>query len=945
MLTDTAYDQLVMDAQTACSANKCFLGGKAYNLAWMTRHQYQVPPWIVLTTASFEQQLAYCQLTDKVRTLDQLSPAEQRKQCAYLCQQLSASNLAPHLAAKLKHALAELPKGRLAVRSSAADEDSTTLSFAGQLDSYICLESYPDIAQAVIKVMASGFGERAVRYRQQHQRALSQTTLAVIVQTMVEGECSGVFFTAHPINGSRKHGLISACYGLAEGVVAGTADCDEFTVDLFSEEVKPQIHQKQFQIVYAENSGQGTERLPVAETLQTKPCLSSQQIQRIKQQGFQIARQLGRPQDLEWTFVNDQLYWLQTRPVTSLPAPENPIGQRQVWDNSNIQESYCGITLPLTFTFALRAYHTVYQQTFQLLGVSKRKLQALQPALSHMLGLIQGRVYYNINHWYAALQILPGFKTNKSDMERMMGLQDPVDFIEGQPDNWRQRLVRLPDSLHALSRLCWGFMTMDRRVRNFESHFESIYQQVNRAQLHTQSIAELMAQAEWLQRQLLDNWQTPIINDFMVMMTNGRLHRQLQALGIDNAEALQNNLLAGETLASTEPTKHLMKLCDYIRNKPGLARLLSGLANDEVMPAIQYRYPEFYQRCQNYIEAFGDRCMGELKLESTTLRQDPRFLVALLKNYIAHPNLSLSTLGKTERDLRTQAEATVRQQLMLLPLGKYRCHYHRIWKLLKLWRKAVKNRESMRLARTRAIGLIRDIYREVGQQLAFYGVLAEPEDIFYLTVTELEQYMQGTAVQTEWQSLVSTRKAEYSQYQQQDLPHHFQTIGPVYLHNAFKPAATSDCLSTHNNKTTSEAQELNGIGCYPGEVTAPIKKIFSPDDDLDLQGHILCTVRTDPGWAPLFPTAAGILVERGSTLSHSAVVARELGIPAIVNIPGLTQQLETGQWVTMNGTTGSIQLQENPQATKQTDAELSPTSQDTKQRDSKTKDVLEEMSA
>ncbi|MGI0119259.1 PEP/pyruvate-binding domain-containing protein [Zooshikella sp. RANM57] len=942
MMADMSYEHMVLDAQSACSADKSLLGGKAYNLAWLTRNQYQVPPWIVLTTTSFEQQLAYCQLTDQVLNLDQLSPADQRKQCADIRQKLAQSTLAPHLAAKLKHSLAELPKGRLAVRSSAADEDSTTLSFAGQLDSFICLEDYPDIANAIINVMASGFGERAVRYRQQHQRSLSQTTLAVIVQTMVEGECSGVFFTAHPINGSRKQGLISACHGLAEGVVAGTADCDEFTVDLFSEEIKPQIHQKQFQIVYAQATGQGTERISVPEALQEKPCLSPQQIQLIKQQGFQIARQLGRPQDLEWTIAHDQLYWLQTRPITSLPAPEHPIGKRQIWDNSNIQESYCGITLPLTFTFALRAYQTVYQQTFQLLGVSKSKLRALQPALSNMLGLIQGRVYYNINHWYAALQILPGFKTNKADMERMMGLQDPVDFIEDQPDSWQQRLTRLPDSLHALSRLCWGFMTMDKRVRNFESHFENIYQQVNRAQLHTQSIAELMAQAEWLQRQLLDNWQTPIINDFMVMMTNGRLHRQLQALGINNAEALQNNLLSGETLASTEPTKHLMRLCDYIRNKPGLARLLTGLANDEVMPAIQYRYPEFYNRCQDYIEAFGDRCMGELKLESTTLRQDPRFLVALLKNYTANPNLNLSTLGKTERDLRTQAEATIRQQLMLQPLGKYRWRYQRIWKLLNLWRKSVKNRESMRLARTRAIGLIRDIYREIGQQLAFYGVIAEPDDIFYLTVTELEQYMQGTAIQTHWQSLVTTRKAEYDEYQQQDLPHHFQTVGPVYLHNEFSANTLSrfDEAMPYDTCTSSNTQPLKGIGCYPGIVTAPIKKIFSPNDDLDLQGHILCTVRTDPGWAPLFPTAAGILVERGSTLSHSAVVARELGIPAIVNIPGLTQQLETGQWVTMDGTTGNIQLQQTPVTTKQTPAELNSQSEVTEQKTNKA--VLEE---
>ena len=101
--------------------------------------------------------------------------------------------------------------------------------------------------------------------------------------------------------------------------------------------------------------------------------------------------------------------------------------------------------------------------------------------------------------------------------------------------------------------------------------------------------------------------------------------------------------------------------------------------------------------------------------------------------------------------------------------------------------------------------------------------------------------------------------------------------------------------------------DLKGIGCYPGIVEENIRLIFSPEDELCLDGQILCTVRTDPGWAPLFPTAGGILVERGSTLSHSAVVARELGIPAIVGIPGLTQSLRNGERVRMDGAAGTIE--------------------------------------
>jgi pyruvate,water dikinase len=83
--------------------------------------------------------------------------------------------------------------------------------------------------------------------------------------------------------------------------------------------------------------------------------------------------------------------------------------------------------------------------------------------------------------------------------------------------------------------------------------------------------------------------------------------------------------------------------------------------------------------------------------------------------------------------------------------------------------------------------------------------------------------------------------------------------------------------------------------------------IESPRDDLDVGGRILTAMRTDPGWTPLFPSAAGILVERGSTLSHSAVLAREFGIPAVVGVPGLLEALRDGELVRLDGGAGTIE--------------------------------------
>jgi rifampicin phosphotransferase len=100
---------------------------------------------------------------------------------------------------------------------------------------------------------------------------------------------------------------------------------------------------------------------------------------------------------------------------------------------------------------------------------------------------------------------------------------------------------------------------------------------------------------------------------------------------------------------------------------------------------------------------------------------------------------------------------------------------------------------------------------------------------------------------------------------------------------------------------------LAGTGCCPGVAEAELCVILSPDDDLSVNGKILTTVRTDPGLGPLFPSAAGLLIERGSTLSHSAILAREFGIPCVVGIPGLLATVRHGERVRLDGGSGRVE--------------------------------------
>jgi pyruvate,water dikinase len=911
--TQTQTTPRFFSQDQAVFLNPDLLGGKAANLAWLTREGFPVPRWWVATTGAFHDILVFNDLTAWVdQQIDHIGSGDDLKLLEKIATDIGDRIRNAELPASLIEQIAEALVGQeqtfFAVRSSVLGEDAQGASFAGQMDSYLFQRGLDAICESLLQVAASAFNGRALQYRVSKGIPLSDIQAAVIVQEMVEGEVSGVMFTAHPGNGSRRHALISGAWGTGEGIVAGLCNTDEFTVGLFDNQIEETLADKDLAVVFDRDNNRGTLEQPVPDSQRHIACLSETQTIELKDLGLRIAQLRREPQDIEWTLRDDQFHILQTRPVTRLPAP-NPAscstpGRRLVFDNSNIQESYCGVTTPLTFSFANRAYAKVYEQTMRVLGISTSEIERHRDMLDNMLGLINGRVYYNINNWYRGLLMLPSFNSNKADMERMMGLTDPVDLVTDTRATTGEKLRKLPQILRALFHLLRGFRRMDTLVADFRAMFDRTYQSIRRDQLHTLTPGELIAEARRLDAELLDRWTSPILNDFYVMMMNGRVHGALVAAGFEQPSVLQNNLLSGEEgIESTEPTKVLLELCAIVRKSPDLRRLLETPADGknasqgDLLGQIQVLDPGFHLRCLDYIERYGDRTMGELKLESVTLRQDPSFLFSILRNYLTRDDLTPETLAANEARFRAEAEeeafTTIKEKLGRRALRRFRKHLDKL-------RDAIRNRENMRLARTRMFGLYRELFLELGKQLAFHDALDQPRDIFWLSLEEIYAWNDGRAVQARLKPLVACRREEYADYEGDEPPHHFWTWDVVYLQNQF--------AYPHEVVTQGDGDgDLQGTGCYPGIVDNKVRLIFSPEDELSLDGQILCTVRTDPGWAPLFPTAGGIIVERGSTLSHSAVVARELGIPAIIGIPGLTKILADGERVRMDGARGTVE--------------------------------------
>ena len=880
------------------------IGGKARGLARLDGlDATNVPPWFVVGAEASVAHLGRAQLLEEaLRGLycDDGETPDFEAYGARIRRGITSTEITSTLRDSVASALDELGDGPYAVRSSMVGEDSADLSFAGQLSSYLYVGDTDDVIDKIRLCWASAFSARALSYRwrglQQRDAALAPSIprVAVIVQQMITGEVSGVAFSAHPVTGRRDHVLIHGTWGLAEGVVSGHCDVDEFVWTPDDGEISSAIANKDIAIVKSQTHEPGTQQVEVDEDRRTQRCLNADQVTRLGTTVRAIADAFGPPQDIEWTLCDDAFFILQARPITALAQQQSDDGPRRVFDNSNIQESYCGVTTPLTFSFAQQAYASVYEQTMRALRISDAVIDDHRDMLRNMLGIVRGRIYYNINNWYRGLLLLPSFGRNKEDMEKMMGLDVPVDFVEDQVLSLGQKLRRLPSVLSAFVWLLIGFRSLPRGVPKFLDDFERAYAKIDRQHFASATFSELMDILEQLRHEMLENWSTPIINDFYVMMAMGRLRRLVESSGVTNPDEVANNLLSGEEgIESIEPTRFLMRLArDAGENDP----LATTLKNDPPLQAlarVDAEHPEFSEKLQEYIERYGDRVIGELKLETVTAREDPSFVVHVLRNYLARPDLDPDRLAKREKELRQSAEEALSKNLGII--GKFRAS-----RIIDTARRAVKNRENMRLARTRMFGLYRDAYRAIGERLFEVGKLDHPRDIFYLTTDEVLAYYEGRAASAELQPIVNARRQEYAGYEEMNLPHHFETRGPVYHGNRYLPPK-SETLEP------SDSAILQGTGCYPGRVEAPLRVVMSPADNLDMKGHILTTLRTDPGWAPLFPAAAGILVERGSTLSHSAVVARELGIPAIVGVPGLLNRVRDGERVILDGAAGTVE--------------------------------------
>jgi phosphohistidine swiveling domain-containing protein len=862
------------------------LGGKARALFDLRSKSIHIPQWFVVSPEAFEASL----------------PPELQKDW----NELTEESITPFfdrvvLSNELVQTITQATKmvagarDSLAVRSSARGEDGSEHSFAGQLESFLNVP-VSEVANHVLRVWRSGFDSRVWTYRREKGLTIRPDLPAVLVQRMVEPSVSGVAFGADPVTGRRSIAVVSGVYGLGTALVGGDVDADTFHVDRTGKIVDRKIASKKvFHIRCNDKAGVMVADIPSDKS--QRPCLSDDEIKDIAELARQLAAARGTPQDIEWALSEGVLYLLQSRPITSLARVPDPDGNLVIWDNANIAESYGGTTTPLTFSFVCRIYEEVYRQFCLILGVSAQKVEDNAEVFRSMLGYIQGRIYYNLLGWYGVLSLLPGFAVNRRFMEQMMGVKEEL------PKELEERFTKaslgakIQDAL-ALVRTLLGLVVhlilLPISIRRFYARLNDALGTlpVPPSEMRTDELADYYAK---LEGKLIKKWDAPLVNDFFAMIFYGVLRSLCRSWLQDESGTLQNDLVAGEgCIISAEPARRIGAIAQLVAKDNELCRCLRE-CNRTVIESQLAHHPDIQQQFDSYLEKFSDRCLEELKLESETLADDPTVLYRTVGQYALalKEGRSSSTAASREERIR-DIENKIRKSFERSPFKKAFFYF-----VSNQARKRVRDRENLRFERTRLFGRVRRVFLEIGRRLTESKSLDNARDVFFLELNEVLGFIKGTATTADLKSIVAVRKQELERYKNiLPPPDRFETRGAVHL----------SPLSTPQKQAASQATEgdLRGIGCSPGIVQGPVRVVTDPRGVELTRGEILVAPRTDPGWIMLFPVAIGLLVEHGSLLSHSAIVSRELGLPAVVAIPGLLASLKDGDWVELDGTTGTV---------------------------------------
>ena len=787
-----------------------------------------------------------------------------------------------------------------AVRSNFSTEDGGEHSFAGQFLTRLNVKR-EKVQEAVQEVFASYAGsleykEKANRGKEEYcptkrekgeqekeeqqekaeQKKLESSIETVLIQEMLFPEKSGVLFTKNP-KGILSEMVVVLGQGLGDKVVE-----DQENVLTY--------HYFPGECLYQEGRGQSC----MSEQAQESPGLGleEEELKTLFTLGEKIEQFFQKPMDIEFAIEKGKVYILQAREITTLEK-HLPI---RILDNSNISESFPGICLPLSESFAGEMYSGIFTSLGRrFLG---KKVSSYEELFQRMVGGFSGRMYYEISSWYDILRLLPFSRKIIPVWQGMLGVSnEEISFSKKKPSFFLKCRIALL--------FCYYFFVSQRKMKELDRFFHERYASYSKRVDEEKDAQALYRIFLEMKEDLLREWDITLMND-MVSFISTHLYGKKTAFSLETMKPVRA-LSALKTVAE----KHGLDSEEYRREK------------------------------KSYISAYGDRIVGELKLETRTYRTNEELLDRWILDSLETETAERYELSEAKHSL---GKACVEKNCAETNFSEKDCEETSCSKkpfeqkqrksfLYRLAESSCNNREISRLHRTRCFGLMRRIVDKIGEKTIGF-------DLYYLSLNELKELLFSGK---DFSLKIAREKELRKAYERLPVLSRVKLLGKVdrdplageirVLNYKFvkgkgsreeKSGKSEDIFSSESmnleRKEEGEAHDriagreevdstprvFFGRGVSKGVFRGEVLKIKSLQEvrATEAKGKILLSYSTDPGWFPYLNMAGGLITERGSLLSHSAILARELEKPAVVNIPNIMAELHSGDIVEIDGDLG-----------------------------------------
>lgn len=863
-----AGDPLVVDLRQVDATLRSLVGGKAASLGRMTQAGLPVPSGFCVTTAAFAEFLASCPKDNERHTGLGSTVARDRDRSEF--------PMPPVVEEAVRKAWRALGEDRAyAVRSSATVEDGASHSFAGQFDSFLNVQGEAALLTSIRKCWLSLFSERALAYQRNHGLSPRRAAMAVLVQEMVPADAAGVLFTVNPADGGANRLVIEAVPGLGDRLVSGQVTPDCLALE------KPSL------------------RLLTPPSANATPALSESMARKLGSLALEVERLFGQPQDVEWAIRDDRVFLLQSRPVTTPLLPATRSSQptltdsgapTDLWTNANVIEALPDVVTPMSWSLMQILLSDFLYPLMRRLG------QKVGPP--PLIDLIAGRAYMNLGLVRGLVQRVGLVEIDFASA--FGGHYEPAGKPR-EPGSIALRRLLNPRNLGLALRLgFWmvpGLLGQQRLLERWGQRVFAGIAQTPPSRLTDDQLATFPAtilrnasRGEGERTWAAAAWMGACAAGGSTAVF------QLARRWLDDRDGcLANRLLSGTgDMRSAENGLALSRLAAWVKQRPPLAQsVLAPGSFDDLKRRLSgvKAGAEFLNRWQEFLDHHGFQARGGMDPAQPRWSETPDLVLDILRGCLRMPD---------EADMeRLQAERRRERDRLLDDCRRRLRHPVRramFFTLLRASQRGLRQRENVKNEGVRMVAILRRAILEAGRRLTARGLLRHQDEVFFLRIHELKPALSGDTT-FDLRSAIADRVAEHAR---------FKTLQPPpVIAGRYDEQALPSCA------VPSDATVLRGVAVSPGVVTGRARVILQADADAHvLPGEILVAPYTDPGWTPCFLTAAGIVVDIGGLLSHGSVVAREYGLPAVVNVGTATQIIRTGDLLEVDANCGRVTILE-----------------------------------